>query len=129
MSIDLFSLKLKAAKRELLGLKTAHTRGLGNIRIYTTTIEIDPTGHTSGIYFIDLVVDFDSSFAAYPFVNFAPYMDGDGDYSFDPIGVDYSNNGRTLNVRGAWLYYKAGTNFVAIQSTAPIVSWSYNWEN
>lgn len=128
MSIDLFSLKLKAAKRELLGLKTAHTRGLGNIRIYTTTIEIDPTGHTSGVYFIDLVVNFDTSFATYPFVNFSPYMDGEGGFAFDPIGVDYSNNGRTLNVRGAWIY-RTGTNFVVIQSTAPIVSWNYDWEN
>lgn len=128
MSVDLFSLKLKAAKRELLGLKTAHTRGLGNIRIYTTTIEIDPTGHTSGIYFIDLVVDFDASFAAYPFVNFVPSMSQTNEYYFEPIGLDYSNDGRTLNVRGAWFYYQ-GTNYVKIQSTAPIVNWSYTWEN
>lgn len=128
MSIDLFSMKLKAAKRELLGLKTAHTRGLGNIRIYTMTIDIDPTGHTSGVYFIDFVFNFDNSFAAYPFVNFLPSIDQKNDHYLELIGLDYSNNGRTLNVRGAYIFSKEAS-YVVIQSTAPIISWNYIWED
>ena len=126
MTINPLTMKIKAAKRELLALKTAHTRGLGNVKIYTTTITIDTTGHTTGFWDITFTLDFDQAFTAYPLVNFIATMDSNRDYSMELEGQDYSDGGYTLNAKFAWRY-KAGTNSITIDSTSPVVGYSYTW--
>lgn len=126
MTINPLTMRLKAAKRELLALKTAHTRGLGNVRIYNSTITIDPTGHTTGIWDIIVSINFDQAFVAYPFVNFAPTIDPSNNHSLEVVGQDYSNGGFSLNAQFVWRY-RAGTNTITVHSTAPVINYSYEW--
>lgn len=126
MTINPLTMRLKVAKRELLALKTAHTRGLGNVRIYTSTITIDPTDHTTGIWDLVVNIDFDQAFVAYPFVNFASAIDSNNNHSLEVVGQDYTNGGYSLRAQFVWRY-RVGTNTITVYSTAPVINYSYEW--
>lgn len=126
MTINPLTMRIKAAKKELLALKTAHTRGLGNVKIYSSTITIDPTGHTSSFWDIAVSIDFDPSYVAYPFVNITPTISQNREHTLEVVGQDYSNGGYSLNAQFIWRY-KAGTNSIKVFATAPIVGYSYRW--
>lgn len=127
MTVDLLSLRIKEAKRELTALKTAHKRGLGNVKIYTYDFNIDPTGHDTGIWELVVRVDFDSSFAAYPFVYIAPQIGQSFSYSLEVATTDYRNDGYTAFVRCIWGYENGMTKSTVV-STSPIVNVSYTWK-
>ena len=126
MTINPLTMRIKAAKKELLALKTAHTRGLGNVKIYSSDITIDPTGHTSSFWDIAVSIDFDPSYVAYPFVNITPTISQNREHTLEVVGQDYSNGGYSLNAQFIWRY-KAGTNSIKVFATAPIVGYSYRW--
>lgn len=126
MTINPLTMRIKAAKRELLALKTAHTRGLGNVKIYSSTITIDPTGHTSSFWDIEVSIDFDPSYVAYPFVNITPAISQNREHTLEVVGQDYSNGGYSLNAQFIWRY-KTGTNSIKVFATAPIIDYSYRW--
>ena len=130
MTINPLTMRLKAAKRELLALKTAHTRGLGNVRIYVRTENIDPTGHTSGVWQLKFTIDFDPRFTAYPFVNVAPAMTNSGGYTMELYEQQYSNNGYSMVVTAYWWRRTSSGNTYSIQfnSTSPIIGLSYTWK-
>lgn len=124
MTINPLTMRLKAAKRELLALKTAHTRGLGNVRIYTTTLDIDPTGHTTGWWSLIVNINFDQAFVAYPFVNFAVRFNSNN--SMEAVGQDYANGGYSLRAQFIWRY-SGDTDTVSVSSTAPVINYTYEW--
>lgn len=126
MTINPLTMRLKAIKRELLALKTAHTRGLGNVKIYTSTITIDPSGHTTSFWDITIRIDFDPSFVAYPFVNIIPAANSSYQHTLELVGQDYANGGYSLNTKYIWRYV-ANTNSIMILATAPIVGYTYEW--
>ena len=125
----LLSQRFRNAKKELTALKTAHKRGFGNVRIFSHRIDLNTSGHETGIWYLNVTVNFSQSFAAYPFVTFVPAMNSDGDSSiFETIGIDYSNGGFSLSSRMLYIY-ESGLNSFWIYSTTPITSASYNWES
>lgn len=126
MTINPLTMRIKAAKRELLALKTAHTRGLGNVKIYSSDITIDPTGHTSSFWDIVVSINFDPSYVAYPFVNITPTISQNREHTLEVVGQDYSNGGYSLNAQFIWRY-KAGANSIKVSATAPIIGYSYRW--
>lgn len=124
MTINPLTMRIKAAKRELLALKTAHTRGLGNVRIYTTTLAIDPTGHTTGWWGLIVNINFDQAFVAYPFVNFAVRFNSNN--SMEAVGQDYVNGGYSLRAQFIWRY-SGDADTVSVSSTAPVINYTYEW--
>lgn len=125
---DLLSKRIIAAKRELTALKQAHKRGIGNLKIYTKEVALNPSGHETGIWYINVSVNFDSEFAPYPLVNFAAETNNAGESSVEVLGIDYGNNGYTLNARLFWIY-EAGLDALYIESTSPISSSSVSWSS
>lgn len=124
--MNLLTSKIKCLKRELTALKTSHTRGLGNIKIYHYSVAVDKSGRPP---YTDLVVtvQFDTSFNAYPLVQILPTVLDNGDYSMEQVGMDYSGSGYTVNARFVWSY-KAGTDSFTVESTIPVTSVNYGWE-
>lgn len=126
MTVDLLSSRLKAAKRELTALKTAHARGLGNIKLFTEQITIDPTGYGTGIHELIVSVKTSSMYAPYPFIDILPAIAGSS-YSMEIEGFIY-RGGYLAMCRLLWLY-NTGTNKLSIVSSSPIQSVSYEWVN
>ncbi|MBP5470025.1 MAG: hypothetical protein J6Z11_12365 [Candidatus Riflebacteria bacterium] len=128
MTVNLLSQKLKAAKKEITDLKTAHKRGFGNLKIYRQKQIIDVSGHPTGTYYILSVnVNFSSSFSAYPFVSIIPNAEN---YAQNIILQRYFNNGYSITQEFLWNTNSSlNSHFVEIFSISPITSVSYNWRN
>lgn len=124
--MNLLTTKIKSIKKELTNLKTSHARGLGNVKIYHRIVQVDPSGHDSGTWFLNITATFDRQYAAYPLVQIIPAMLTDGTYTMEPTGIDYSDSGFTLNAQMIW-WYEPGTNSFTIESTAPVDQVNYTW--
>lgn len=131
MSQNMLVDRLKFAKRELTALKTAHTRGLGLLKIYKTEFDYSQTGKPDGyIYNAVVTVKFSRDFAAYPFA----YVLGDinrnsGIFwpSFEAEVVSFKDSGYTLVVSGRAVYATSeNLRKVTAVSTAPIISLTCN---
>ena len=134
MTVNLLSQRLKAAKRELTNLKTAHKRGLGTLKVYRTEHYfeddgIEPPDNFRGT----LRIKFSRSFAPYPFFYVVPTASGSAPwynttYSIQVRGISFEDNGYTAVISGDIFY---GSNYlfekVVIFSTAPIDSTTGNW--
>ena len=126
MSQNLLVERLKRAKRELTALKSAHTRGIGNLRVYSNTYTPPSDGHESGYWYLVATVKFDSRFTAYPFAYILPSYPQGGSSSIEAISFNYANNG--YSARFGLLYrYNATTSFFRVVSTAPIIEINYDW--
>lgn len=130
MTVNLLSQRVKTAKRELTNLKTAHKRGLGNLKVFKNEITIDTSGHTSGIYFLTININFDQSFASFPLVKIYPTVTNNFNYSAQLLEMDYINGGYTMRIEFLWIYNSSLPNQnMTVFSTAPISSSSYSWRN
>lgn len=124
---DLLSQRLIAAKRELTALKTAHGRGLGLIKIYRKDIQIDTSGHEDGVYYLTIQIEFDRSFAAYPFVD--SLQNGQDDYA-SLLNQGYSDEGFLMYQEFLWITDTSSPNHViSVFSTTPILETTYVWRN
>lgn len=129
MSQNMLVDRLKAAKRELTALKTAHKRGLGNLRVYTQKYEIPYAGHESGLWNLIITVEFDNSFTAYPFVYLLPTrLGGSGFFAalLVQATIEYIDGGYGARM-GTVYYHSATDNSFTVVSTAPVISVSYEW--
>mgnify|MGYP003306696821 CR=1 FL=1 len=124
MTVNLLSQRLKAAKRELTALKTAHMRGLGNMKVYQQKVVVPPEGHT-GIQDILVSVTTDSSYPPYPFVAIYPLGDRNNNWSMELTDIIYKN-GNNIKFGLLWLYDE-GTNAFYVVSSSPITNVSYTW--
>lgn len=126
--MNLLATKIRDIKRELTALKTAHTRGLGNVKIYQKLVQVDPSGHQTGAYYMNVTITFDRRFAAYPLAQFYPTMLANGEYTMDIVGLDYADSGYTLRTELVWVY-EAGTSSFTIESTSPVDTVTYTWSS
>lgn len=126
--MNLLATKIKDIKRELTALKTAHTRGLGNVKIYQKIVQIDSSGHQTGAYYMTVNVTFDRRFTAYPMAQIIPTMTSGGDYSMEVTGMDYSDQGYTMNAELVWIY-EPGTTSFTVESTSPVDTVTYAWSS
>ncbi len=127
--IDLLSKRIINAKKELTNLKTAHTRGLGNVMVYhrTETMTSPNTGYTG--YLITIEISFDPNFGAYPFAEViaGPEVDGTTLYRF--LEFEYRNSGRQVAVVAYGIFYNpAVTVSYDIFSLAPVTNVAVTWE-
>lgn len=124
------SLRLKYAKRELTALKTAHPRGLGNLRVYRRRETMTSPDVPRGTYDITIVLTFGDSYAPYPFVNVlaGPEVDGVTLYGFEEF--EYIDNGRKAKVFGyAYFYQPLVTVEYEVLSMAPVTNIQVTWED
>lgn len=124
MSQNLLTERLKFAKRELTALKTAHNRGIGNLRIYNKycselSTHLDQT--------LTITINFSTNFTAYPFFQVIQAGGSIGQRDWTGMDATYSNNGYRVVVTvydiNAW-YMSFG---FYILSTAPVESVSYSY--
>lgn len=128
MTQNLLVQRFKNAKSELTALKTAHIRGIGNLRVYKETVRF-----TGSAVFLEgtVTINFSQNFAAYPFVYLLGYgvdLDGMHFISMDPESVNYTNNGYTAVFEGEALYDPEYIpNKFDVYSTSPMTSITYAW--
>lgn len=125
MTVNLLSQRLKVVKRELTALKTAHMRGLGNVKVYKQRVDVPQDGHT-GVHDITVTVTLDNTYAAYPYVDLYPVADTNNNHSMEVDSVFYQNE-YTIIFKLLWLY-KAGTNAFYVASSSPIANINYTWD-
>ena len=120
--------RMKAAKREITALKTAHQRGL-NLKVFSE--ERYFTNSEIGFYDGVITVTFDQGFAAYPFAYVLGHTLNPDQMEFYSVRVDsvvYRDNGYTMDFIGSFVYYPEDiTNRFSVYSTSPITSISYRW--
>lgn len=121
--------RIKAINKELTALKTAHKRGLGNLRIYSKKVEIDPTGHEAPRFWgFEVTIDFDNKFASYPFAYMLPTMSDSGATSVtQQRAFTYTNNGFTIRFKAIYYFSSVDSSSFTIISTSPVTSVSYRW--
>lgn len=129
MTVDLLSQRLKAAKRELTNLKTAHTRGFGLLKVYKETIYFSQTELEEGYIYSNasVTIKFSKEFPPNPFV----YVLGDisMEYGLEPAfmakTIEFSDGGYTVTIGGEIIYYISESlrlEKITAFSTAPIIS-------
>lgn len=126
--MNLLTTKIKSIKRELTALKTSHARGLGNVKIYHRIVQVDPSGHETGASYMTIIINFDRRFTAYPMAQIIPTMNYSGDYTMEMTGLDYSDQGYTMNAELVWIY-EPGTTSFTVESTSPVDNVSYTWSS
>lgn len=125
--MNLLADRLKFAKRELTALKTAHARGLGNIKVYVENAAIPTDGHETGIFTLVITIQFDQRFTAYPFVYLLPRLSlNTTNYAIQASGFNYTSAGFGASFKVAFLADSGSNNFSVI-STSPITSIRYDW--
>lgn len=133
MSQNLLVEKLKFAKRELTALKTAHRRGLGGLKVFEKTLDISvPSEAQSGFWFIEVTLNFDRDFPAYPFAQIIPPTSGGPNYSSNILegeeSKNYSNGGYSLSFNLAWFYSDTMSPYpIYAYSSAAVESYTFRF--
>lgn len=127
MTVDLLSVRLKEAKRELTALKTAHKRGLGELKVFEYRLEI--SGYNDHVYDLSVTVNFDTSFTRYPFIFTYPQGDPNTFLSkADLVSMDYTNNGASAVFNYSWFALTTIDPYtILFKSSVPIVSSEYTF--
>lgn len=129
MTVNLLSKRLKDAKRELTNLKTAHTRGLGNLRIFSQRIDLDPTGHELNFWYIIIDIEFDHNYAEYPFAQATAGIDPvEKTWSAEPESITYTSGYHAI-FQFFWALRTDNASYCFIASSSPIVNISIEWRS
>lgn len=125
--MNTLSQRLKYAKRELTALKTAHPRGLGNLRVYRRS-ETTLTPGERGIYSATITATFSPLFSPFPFAQavIGPMPPQTGILRFEDF--EYSSNGMGFTAILSGLF-GAGVIPVTFEilSLAPVENVSVQW--
>lgn len=123
------SLRLKYAKRELTALKTAHPRGLGNLRVYRRS-ETIVSPAAAGIYNATITGTFSSLFAPFPYVQAVPGPTPGGVIVLQFKDFEYNSDGMGFTaILTGW--FSAGSVSIPyeILSLAPVENVTVQWES
>lgn len=126
--MNLLSLRIKGAKKELTALKTNHRRGLGMLKVYKYDYTIPPPPDPE-LSFWWLSMSFTFSMSAYPFLQRNLQFNDISKNLFptaEEFGYTSSGWGATINAR----YGNLNRNYlVTVYCTSPITSMSYSWSH
>lgn len=129
--MNTLSQRLKYAKRELTALKTAHPRGLGNLRVYRRIETIVSPGNGGGgirAYEAKISGNFSSLFAPYPYTQVVL-----GDYSEDVSllnmqDFEYTNGGMGFATVASGFFTQPSVPInIVILSLAPVDGIEVEW--
>lgn len=127
MTVDLLSVRLKEAKRELTNLKTAHKRGLNSLVVFEYPLSI--SGYNDDVYTLSVTLNFDPNFTKYPFISCSPQCDPSTYISnADLISMDYTNNGMSAVYTFDWFALTTLDPYtILFKCSVPITSVEYRF--
>lgn len=124
---DLLVQRLKAAKRELTALKTAHRRGLGLLKVYDKIVSLEIPQDPSYYYYVEFDITFAQGSSPYPFIELIPKVFS-GTAAFTANGgIEYYNGGMACKMVYSWVSSTPSVDTVTFLSTAKISTISQNW--
>lgn len=131
MTVNLLTQRLKSAKRELTNLKTAHKRGLGNLKVFKNEYTFVPPGG-EGSPDGKIIFKFSQNLAPYPFAYVVGYgyqlTYGNYISCVDVDSITYKDNGYTIEMDASFLYLPnvVPNKFILYSNSLPI-SIQYVW--
>lgn len=126
MTVDLLSVRLKEAKRELTNLKTAHTRGIGMLQLYTSEVKLDVQDKTA-IWDVGVTVNFKAGQSPFPFLEYIPVVMNDTSNVIELIGMEFSSDGMSVLLQFEWLNSIPQVDTILLYSTSEIDSYTQEW--
>lgn len=126
MTVDLLSVRLKEAKRELTNLKTAHLRGLGLLKLYTFTLDLD-VQQRLGFWSIAVNIALKPDQSPFPFIQWVPIVNNDTSNVIELVGVQFSSDGMSVLYQFEWLASDPYVDTINLYSTSEISSYTQEW--
>lgn len=126
MTVDLLSVRLKEAKRELTNLKTAHLRGIGMLQLFTYNISLDVQDRV-GFWDVAVVVNFKPGQSPYPFLEYIPIVNNDTSNVIELIGMEFTNGGMSVLLQFEWLASDPYVDTIELYCTSDIESYTQEW--
>lgn len=123
---DLLTQRIKAAKRELTALKTAHRRGIGLLKLYESDVSLD-VQERLGFWSIEVTINFAEGQSPYPFLQWIPVVDNDTSNVIELVGEEFTNNGMTVVLYFEWLASDPYVDTINFLSTSIIDNYSQEW--
>jgi len=130
MTINPLTMRIKAAKSELLALKTSHLKAASLLKVFSATSSVPILGSEATI--ATITVRFSTDYGAYPYfrleiepTSYIALNVGSNIY----VGTEtYVDNGYSIEVVIIHLGYDDFSNNFRVTSTSPIVDISYEVE-
>lgn len=120
--------RLKFAKRELTALKTAHRRGLGNLRVYRRNELLTPPYSERDIYVITIKLSFSSNFAPFPYIQVVQGAENPSIPRFIFEDFEYYSDGMGATVVASGLFDSGSPSMpYEILSLAPVTNIETDW--
>lgn len=126
--MNTLSERLKYARRELTALKTAHPRGLGNLRVYRKSVTLTSPGSSRASYNIIIDITFGAGYKPYPFVQVIKGPSPGTIFLFDIQEFEYTNSGMGARALAFGRCDPGASVTYEILSLAPVASVSSQWE-
>ena len=126
--MNTLSERLKYARRELTALKTAHPRGLGNLRVYRKSGSLTSPSGSRKDYNIIMDITFGASYKPYPFAQVIKGPDPGTVFLFNFEEFEYTNSGMGVRVTASGRFNAGASMPYEILSLAPVASVSTQWE-
>lgn len=126
MTVDLLSVRLKEAKKELTNLKTAHTRGIGMLQLYTSEVKLDVQDKT-GIWDVAVTIYFKEGQSPYPFLEYIPIINNDTSNVIELIGMEFAEDGMSVLLQFEWLDSTPQVDTILLYCTSQIGSYTQEW--
>lgn len=126
MTVDLLSVRLKEAKKELTNLKTAHTRGIGMLQLYTSEVNLDVQGKT-GIWDVAVTIYFKDGQSPYPFLEYIPIINNDTSNVIELIGMEFAEDGMSVLLQFEWLNSTPQVDTILLYCTSQIGNYTQEW--
>lgn len=124
---DLLVQRLKAAKRELTALKTAHRRGLGLLKVYRREETFTPPGGQGTYNGVKITISFSRNFAKSPLVSLSGLTMGSMTVqSLYVNSVKYIDD-FSLEIIADLVWTSVIPNKFVIISSAPVEEVNYVW--
>lgn len=127
--INLLTNRIKDAKSELTALKTAYTRGLGLMDVYTFSGTANPPSRQD--YLFKMTIRFDTEFAQNPLTYLsigigdlvAPWLGS----AIEVYNETFASDGYSLTINGLISWAEDDISTYTIYSTSPITNVSWEW--
>jgi len=126
MTVDLLSVRLKEAKRELTNLKTAHIRGIGMLQLYTAEVKLDVQNKT-GIWDVAVTIYFKEGQSPYPFLEYIPIINNDTSNVIELIGMEFAEDGMSVLLQFEWLNSTPQVDTILLYCTSQIDTYTQEW--
>lgn len=129
MTINPLTMRIKAAKRELLALKMSHAKSASLLKVFSTISSVPLPSEEAAL--AKIIINFSEDYGAFPYfrieiepTGFPAFNQGSNIY----IGTEtYDSTGYRLEVEIVQIGVPDYSNNFKVTSTSPITNVSYEW--